>query len=102
MAGAIALGRDFTKVAKYKAVLKEVGFVNVVEKFAWPNGTWARGKKMKTLGALFREDSLRGLHGGSSIVLTRGCGMSPEEVELFLEDVRNEVKSNKIHAYAQV
>jgi hypothetical protein len=103
MAGAIALGRDFTKVAKYKAVLKEVGFVNVVEKlYAWPNGTWARGKKMKTLGALFREDSLRGLHGGSSIVLTRGCGMSPEEVELFLEDVRNEVKSNKIHAYAQV
>jgi hypothetical protein len=103
MAGALALGRDFKKVAKYKAVLQEVGFVNVVEKlYVWPMGTWARGKTMKTLGAWFREDSLSGLHGGSSVILTRGCGMSPEEVEVFLVDVRNEMKSNKIHAYVQV
>jgi len=103
MAGALALGRDFTKVAKYKAVLEEVGFVNVVEKlYVWPMGTWARGETMKILGALFREDSLSGLHGGSSIILTRGCGMSPEEVELFLVDVRNDMKSNKIHAYVPV
>jgi hypothetical protein len=102
MAGALALGRDFTKVAKYKDVLKEVGFVNVGEKlYVWPMGTWARGQTMKTLGAWFREDFLSGLHGGNSILL-RGCGMSPEEVELFLVDVRNEVKSNKIHAYVQV
>jgi hypothetical protein len=103
MAGALALGRDFAKVAKYKAVLEEVGFVNVVEKlYVWPLGTWARGKTMKTLGAWFREDSLSGLHGGSSIILTRGCGMSPEEVELFLVDVRSEMKSNKIHAFSHV
>jgi hypothetical protein len=103
IAGGLALGRDFTKVAKYKAVLKEVGFVNVVEKlYVWPMGTWAKGKTMKTLGALFREDSLSGLHAGSSIILTRGCGMSPEEVELFLVDVKNEMKSNKIHSYVHV
>jgi hypothetical protein len=103
MAGALALGRDFTKAAKYKAVLKEVGFVDVVEKlYVWPMGTWARGQTMKTLGAWFREDSLRGLHGGSSIILTRGCGMTPEEVKLFLVDVMSEMKSNKIHAYVHV
>jgi trans-aconitate methyltransferase len=103
MAGALALGRDFTKVAKYKAVLKEVGFVDVVEKlYVWPMGTWAKGKTMKTLGAWVREDSLSGLDSASSIILTRGCGMTPGEVESFLLDVKREMKSNAIHGYAPV
>jgi hypothetical protein len=63
---------------------------------------WWRGKKMKTLGAWFREDSLSGLEAGSSILLTRGCGMTPEEVETFLVDVRSEMKSNAIHGYVHV
>jgi hypothetical protein len=103
MAGALALGRDFTKVAHYKRILEEVGFVDVVERrFVWPEGTWPRGQKMKMLGALAREDSLAGLVGGSIAVLTRGLGMSIEEVEPFLVNVKNDLKSNKIHAYLPV
>jgi hypothetical protein len=101
MEGALRLGRDFTKVQHYKQVLEEVGFVDVVERqFVWPVGTWPRGQKMKTLGAWFREDSLAGLHGGAAAIMTKGLGMSHEEVEVFLVDVRKDLKSNKIHAYA--
>jgi hypothetical protein len=103
MAGGLALGRDFTKVAKYKEALQEVGFVDVVEKlYYWPLGTWARGKKMKTLGAWCREDCLAGLHSASALIFTRALKMTPDEVELHLMDVRKEMKSNRIHAYTPV
>lgn len=103
MAGALALGRDFTKVGKYKQVLEEVGFVDVVEKmYVWPTGTWPRGKHMKTIGAWCREDSLAGIQGASVAILTRGCGMKIEDVEALLVDVKAEIRSNKIHAYTPV
>jgi hypothetical protein len=103
MAGALALGRDFTKVAKYKKVLEEVGFVDVVEKlYCWPLGTWAKGKKMKTLGAWCREDCIAGLHGASALIFTRALKMAPEEVEVFLVEVMKEMRSNRIHAYTPV
>ena len=103
MSAALMLGRDFTKVVKYKAALEEVGFVDVVEKrYYWPVGTWARGKKMKTLGAWYREDCLAGLHGASALLFTRALKMTPDEVELFLVDVRKDMKNNGIHAYMPV
>jgi SAM-dependent methyltransferase len=103
MAAGLMLGRDFTKVAKYKATLEKVGFVDVVEKrYYWPMGTWAKGKKMKTLGAWYREDCLAGLQGASVLFFTRALKMTPEEVEVFLVDVRKGMKMNSIHAYAPV
>jgi hypothetical protein len=43
-----ALQKDFTMVEKYKELL---GFVDVVEiRASVPVGTWAVGKKAKTLG----------------------------------------------------
>lgn len=103
MAGALALGRDFTKVATYKKTLEEVGFVDVVEKlYVWPLGTWPKDKKMKVLGAWVREDSLAGLHAGSMAIMTRGLKMSVDDVERFLVDVTKDIKSNKIHAYTPV
>jgi hypothetical protein len=103
MAGALVLGRDFTKVAKYKAVLEEVGFADVVEKlYYWPVGTWARGKKMKTLGAWYREDCLAGLHAASALIFTRALKMTPDAMELFLVDVRRDMRDNRIHAYVPV
>ncbi|KAN0108726.1 S-adenosyl-L-methionine-dependent methyltransferase [Hyaloscypha variabilis] len=103
MAAGLMLGRDFTKVAKYKATLEKVGFVDVVEKrYYWPVGTWAKGKKMKTLGAWYREDCLAGLQGASVLFFTRALKMTPEEVEVFLVDVRKGMKMNSIHAYAPV
>jgi hypothetical protein len=85
---------------KYKSYLEGIGFVDIVErKFAWPIGQWAKGVDMKTLGAWAKEDFLVGLQGWSMAVLTRGMGMSSENVELLLADVRKEINSGKLHVY---
>lgn len=99
MAGGAALGKDFTRVAKYKDLLEEVGFVDVMEiRTQFPIGTWAVGEKAKTLGSWMRQNMLDGLHAGSMVIMTRGLGMTTEEIEVNLANVRREVLSNKIHA----
>lgn len=100
VAGGKALGKDFSRVPKYKGIMEEIGFVDVVEKhYQWPCGTWAKGSKMKMLGAMMREDLMGGIQGGSMGVMVKGLGMTVEEVELFLVDVREDLKTNKIHSY---
>lgn len=100
VAGAKNLGRNWTQVSRYKEFLEKAGFEDVVEtQFAWPLGTWARGERMKMLGAWAREDLLGAIQGISMAVMTRGLGMSSEEVEVFLVDVRKDLMNKKIHAY---
>jgi len=98
--GSHALGRDFGRVPQYKSYFEEAGFEDIVEKqLAWPIGMWARDRRMKMLGAWAKEDVLSGLHGWSAAVLTRGLGMSSQEVEILLMEVRNDINSNWLHAY---
>ncbi|KAE9371993.1 S-adenosyl-L-methionine-dependent methyltransferase [Stipitochalara longipes BDJ] len=97
------IGKDWTRVKKYKEYLEEAGFVDVVEKkYEWPVGTWAKGKREKMLGLWYREDLLSGLQGFTMALLTRALGMTTVEVELLLTGVREDIKSNKIHIYIPV
>jgi hypothetical protein len=74
--------------------------VDVVEKhYAWPIGSWPKGERMKTLGAWAKEDYLTGLQGLSMAVMTRGLGMTSQEVELLLMEVRENVNSRRLHAF---
>jgi hypothetical protein len=83
--------------------MNEIGFVDVVERhFQLPVGTWATGSKMKRIGAWMREDMLAGIEGGSMGMMVKGLGMTVEEVESFLVDVRKDLNSNKIHSYFTV
>jgi hypothetical protein len=101
--GTEALGKDWTRVTKYKHYFEEAGFEDVVvRKYEWPVGTWASGQRMKMLGLWYREDLLSGLQAISMAVLTRGLGMTKEEVEVLLIGVRQELKSNRIHMYVPV
>lgn len=96
----LQLGKDWTRASEYKSYLEQVGYEDVVEyKFEWPVGTWARGKRMKILGQWCREDLLSALEGISLAVLTRGLGMTKEQVDKLLVGVRDEIKSNKLHIY---
>jgi predicted lipid-binding transport protein (Tim44 family) len=102
-AGAAALGKDFTSVEKYKTILEEIGFIEIVEvQFQMPVGTWAAGEKMKTLGELMRKDLLHGIEGMSMAVQTRGLGLNPEEVKSHLVEVKKELVNDKAHAYFQM
>jgi hypothetical protein len=97
------IGKDWGRVKNYKEYMEEAGFEGVVEQsYEWPLGTWAKGKRAKTLGMWYREDMLRGLQGFTMALLTRVLGMSTEDVESLLAGVRENIKSNKIHLYVPV
>jgi hypothetical protein len=102
-AGVRALGKDWHRVSKYKSYMEEAGYVDIVEtKFAWPVGQWGKDPKLKMIGIWARENFLSVLQGLSMAVMTRGLGMSAQEVEVLLAEVRAEVTSRKVHCYAPI
>ena len=83
--------------------LRDQGFINIrEEKAMWALGSWPRGKREKIIGQWTQENMLQGIQGLSLALFTRRLGMSREAVELFLVDVRKEVKNPKVHAYCQM
>jgi hypothetical protein len=80
--------------------MEAVGFVNTVEKiYKWPSNGWPKDKKFKELGMWNYANMGESTSGISMALFTRGLGWSVEELEVFLVDVRKEMKSTKIHAY---
>ena len=51
------------------------------------------------VGMWNHENIAGGLFGVSVALFTRGLGWTAEELEIFLVNVRNEMKDTKIHSY---
>lgn len=101
--GVRRMGKNANACFRYKAQLHEAGFVDVrEEKFALPGNPWARGEDQKILGTMQMENILDGLHGFSIGLFTKMMGMSAQEVELLLVDVRKDLRNTKIHFYYPV
>lgn len=84
----------------YKQYMIDAGFVDVVEvQYIWPQNTWPKDKKLKELGRWHLANSLDGLEGFSMALCTRAHGMTTEEVQLLMMDVRKDMKNKSIHAY---
>jgi hypothetical protein len=49
-----------------------------------------------------KQNLMEGLHGISVAVLTRGLGMTPQEVEVMLIGVRRDLCDRNIHCYCPV
>ena len=83
--------------------MEAAGFVNVhVRSFKLPVGGWARTDRLKLAGAFFAEGFRDGICGLSLRVFIDGLGWKQEEMEMLLMQVREEVKSSRIHAYLPV
>lgn len=83
--------------------MRDAGFENVMErKFKWPTNTWPKGKKAKTLGMWSLANNLDGLSAVSMAILSRAQGMSREEVEVGMVDVRRDLRDKNIHGYIPV
>lgn len=94
------LGRDMLAPRRYKSIMEETGFVNVTEdRLAIPGNAWPRGREQKMLGLWQMTNFLDGIHAVSMTIFTKGLGMTPEEVELLLVDVRKDIKNNGVHFY---
>jgi len=97
---AAAYGRPADCAKLYKEQMEAAGFVNVTQRvYKWPMNTWPRDKKYKELGMWAEQNLLNGLYAFSAALFTRALGWSPEELELFLVDVRKNVRDRSIHSY---
>ncbi|KAH7128856.1 S-adenosyl-L-methionine-dependent methyltransferase [Dactylonectria macrodidyma] len=94
------LGLPCIEPGKLKDILTKTGFTNVTEtRFKWPSNGWPKDKKHKELGVWNNENFQSVLEAVSLAPFTRAQGWTPEEVTVFLVNVRKELNDPKIHAY---
>ncbi|KAF2138077.1 uncharacterized protein K452DRAFT_234911 [Aplosporella prunicola CBS 121167] len=94
------LGPDLYGVLKLPQMLKDAGFVNVEDRITKvPIGPWAKNKLLRKTGLYLQAIGLDGLQAIAMAPMTRGLGWSPQSVEVFLKDVRDQMKDPSIHAY---
>ncbi|KAF5699565.1 methyltransferase [Fusarium globosum] len=98
-------GRPMDSALKYKDQLEAAGFVDVnIVKRKWPLNRWPKDPKHKQIGIWAQQNTLDALAALSLAVFTRpdgqgGLGWSKEEVEVFLTNVRKDIKDVNIHSY---
>ncbi|KAH7220181.1 S-adenosyl-L-methionine-dependent methyltransferase [Fusarium oxysporum] len=94
------MGRPFGETMTYKTQMEAAGFRNVTQRvFKWPQNRWPRDPKYKELGSWTLENISSGLDGISSALFTRVLGWSKPQLDVFLIDVRKDLKNPSIHAY---
>ena len=93
-----ATGRcDSEKLAQQ---MREAGFIDVrILKYKMPIGPWPRDPRLKEAGLYGLIALLNGIDGLSAKVFTRGLGWNPDELEVFLAEVRAEFKKRSVHSY---
>lgn len=94
------IGRSGTAAARFRRQMVRAGFADVVErKFALPGNPWAKGEREKMLGLMQMANIMDGLHALSMNMFTKILKWSVEEVEVFLVDVRRDLRDRNIHFY---
>lgn len=70
-------GKDLAVAPLMKNMIKEAGFVNVVEKqYKWPVGEWPVDRRLKDIGRWNMQRWLEGLDAWTLRLLTQHCGVS--------------------------
>lgn len=94
------MGRDTTWAAEYKTWMQDTGFVNVEQlNYKMPINTWPKDKALKELGKWNLINMVEGLEGYTVRPFTKIMGMSIEEVELMMMEVRKDLHNKKMHTY---
>ncbi|KAK3319027.1 S-adenosyl-L-methionine-dependent methyltransferase [Apodospora peruviana] len=95
-----AFGRPLTAAQKWKVLMEEAGFENVVEKvYKWPTNGWPRDRKYKVLGqwVLYNMDQV--LEPAILAPMTRSLGWTREEAIVLAARARGVLRDPKVHAY---
>lgn len=70
--GAKRLGKDLTQAPRWSGLMRDVGFVDIVDKrMAWPIGPWTKGK-MRRMGDWCKDSVSTGLQAMSMACFSRG------------------------------
>ncbi|KAI9817147.1 MAG: hypothetical protein M1827_001259 [Pycnora praestabilis] len=103
MEGSRRVGCNLDSSRHFAKQLTEAGFTNVHETiYKWPWGSWPKGAKEKLLGRWVRENFQDGIQGFSMAFFSRALGWSKEAVEVFLIDVRKDMRDKKKHVYLPI
>ena len=98
----VKIGRPWTNVPKFKEWLEEIGFEDVVErKYYWPLSNWAQGEYYRRVSVFAQAALLNGLDG-MSLKLMGLMGWEAERVKEFLVGVREDVRDERLRAYADM
>uniref|UniRef100_L2FAS6 Methyltransferase domain-containing protein n=1 Tax=Colletotrichum fructicola (strain Nara gc5) TaxID=1213859 RepID=L2FAS6_COLFN len=93
-------GRNFVVASELKGLMADVGFENVtLSKYKWPLGTWPKDPHFKEIGMFSHENAMMAADGLAMAPLTRAYEWTRDEVEVFLVDVRKDLKNRAYHAY---
>ncbi|KAK0709352.1 S-adenosyl-L-methionine-dependent methyltransferase [Lasiosphaeria miniovina] len=97
------LGRDPQPGGKLEGWARAAGFANVAHRrFKFPIGPWARDPHLKRVGLWNITQVLEGLEAFSLRLYCDVLGWKEDEVVVLLANVRNELKSGKIHAHVEL
>ncbi|KAF5701534.1 methyltransferase domain-containing protein [Fusarium mundagurra] len=93
------VGRSITVASKFKSMLEDAGFIDIIEiKKKIPMNQWPRDPLYKELGNWSCYMLRSGLDGISMGLLTK-LGLTMDEVNVFLAEVRRDLIRTEIHGY---
>ena len=100
--GSTKVGRTWADPMKYKKLMEDVGFVEVIEKrLKWPLNAWPKDPKLKELGMWVRVDVAEILPAVKK-VFTMGLGWSAENADSFVESAKVDLMNREIHGWIDV
>lgn len=98
--GLSALGINFNMTTDLGDKMRDAGFANVTERiFHVPIGMWPKNKVLKMVGLYWRTILMDGLQAIAMGPLTRGLKWTPDQVEVFLVEVRRAYMEAWVHSH---
>ncbi|KAF2253092.1 S-adenosyl-L-methionine-dependent methyltransferase [Trematosphaeria pertusa] len=93
-------GKSFTIWNEAKERMEKAGFVDVTEiTYKWPMNGWPEDKKLKNIGRWNQLRLHEGIEGFMIRLLTQVGGWSVPRAQVFLAEMRRELRNYKVHAY---
>ncbi|KAL2171975.1 hypothetical protein VTG60DRAFT_1034 [Thermothelomyces hinnuleus] len=93
-------GTPIDDPTRWKGWLEQRGFEDVTEViYKMPCNPWPKDQRLKLVGAFEMENLLQGLSGMVTRLFVKTLNWTPEQVQLFLVDVRREIKNRNLHVY---
>ncbi|KAF9878142.1 methyltransferase domain-containing protein [Colletotrichum karsti] len=93
-------GRPVLEISVLKDMMIEAGFEDVTLKnFKWPSNPWPKDAHYKKIGEWNYHNFVDAAEALAMAPLTRAHGWKKEEVQVFLIDVRKNMRDPSIHSY---
>lgn len=93
-------GVPFDDTLSIKERMEDVGFIDIEQHvIKLPIGPWAKDKTLKKVGSLELLNMVEGIEGLTLRLFSKALGMSLDDIQMHLMQVRKEAQNRKIHSY---